>query len=327
MQDKTPQNVEKSPNVSAVTDLKMPGIAKLLAKRIFDDITEYCIEAYDDGYRWHLGASLIGQECLRAAWYSFRWAGVMTYSGATPEERRANHGRMQRLFQRGHLEEFRFVEYLRGTGWQVFEYDLSKPKKEDGSSPQFRVSGFGGHFGGSLDGIGIPPARYGFPEGTAFLLEFKTNGTGAGFQKLKEKGAAIAKEQHFAQMSTYGSDPAYRLEWALYLNTCKNDDDLHVEIVKLDWKLGDQMRSRAERIITSQEPPLRLSDNPTFWKCKSCDYFKQCHENGPLPKNCRSCKFAKPVDGGEWKCELVGQIIPRDFVPQGCNEWRSVNNV
>ena len=305
----------------------MPGISKLLSKRVLEDINEYCITNYDDGFRWHLGASLIGQECLRAAWYGFRWAGEMTFAGSTPEERRANHARMQRLFQRGHLEEFRFVEYLRGTGWQIFEYDLSKPKKEDGTSPQFRVSGFGGHFGGSLDGIGIPPARYNLPEGTAFLLEFKTNGTGAGYNKLKEGGVTIAKPQHFAQMSTYGSDEAYRLEYALYNAVNKNDDDLHIEIVKLDWKLGDQMRSRAERVITSQEPPSRLSDNPTFFKCKYCDFFKQCHENGPLPKNCRSCKFGKPVDGGEWKCELVGQLIPRDFVPKGCSEWRSVNNV
>lgn len=317
----------KSNGVNKAVDISAPGVASQLSRRVKADIDDYCIETYDDGFRWHLGASLIGQECQRAAWYGFRWAGVMTYSGATPEERKANHARMQRLFNRGHREEFRFVEFLRGTGWQVFEFDTSKPKKENGEYPQFRVTGFGGHFGGSLDGIGIPPARYNLPEGTAFLLEFKTNGTGAGFQKLKEKGAMIAKEQHFAQMSTYGSDPNFRLSHALYLNVCKNDDDLHVEIVKLDWALGDRMRTRAEKIITSQIPPLRLSDNPTFWKCKNCDFFKQCHENGPLPKNCRSCKFAKPVDGGEWLCEKVGQIIPRDFVPQGCNEWRSVNNV
>lgn len=322
-----PKNDEKSPNVNGQTDLKMPGIGKALSKRILEDINEYCIETYDDGFRWHLGASLIGQECLRAAWYGFRWAGEMTFAGATPEERRANHARMQRLFQRGHLEEFRFVEYLRGTGWQIFEYDNSQPPKEDGSYPQFRVSGFGGHFGGSLDGIGIPPARYNLPEGTAFLLEFKTNGTGAGYNKLKESGVTIAKAQHFAQMSTYGSDPKYRLEYGLYNAVNKNDDDLHIEIVKLDWKLGDQMRSRAERIITSQEPPARLSDNPTFFKCKYCDFYKQCHENAPVAKNCRSCKFAQPIDGGEWKCNKVEQIIPRDFVPQGCNEWRSVNHV
>lgn len=305
-------------------DLAAPGVTKQLARRISQDVDDYCINTYDDGFRWHLGASLIGQECQRAAWYGFRWAGKMTYSGATPEEQKRNHARMQRLFNRGHREEFRFVEFLKGTGWEVYEYDTSKPMKENGEYPQFRVSGFGGHFGGSLDGIGIPPERYGLGR-TPFLLEFKTNGTGAGFQKLGKDGMQLAKPQHFAQMSTYGSDENYRFEWGLYQNICKNDDDLHIEIVKLDWKLGDQMRTRAERIIRSQTPPPRLSDNPTFWKCKGCDFFKQCHENGPLEKNCRSCKHAQPVDGGEWKCNLVSDIIPRDFVPQGCSEWASVN--
>lgn len=324
--EKTPQNNETSSGASATVDLKAPGIATALSKRIAEDIDEYCIETYDDGFRWHLGASLIGQECRRAPWYGFRWAGEMTYSGATAQEQKRNHARMQRLFNRGHREEFRFVEFLRGTGWEVYEFDTSKPIKENGEYPQFRVSGWGGHFGGSLDGIGIPPERYGLGR-TPFLLEFKTNGTGAGFQKLKEKGAIIAKEQHFAQMSTYGSDPNYQFEWALYQNICKNDDDLHIEIVKLDWNLGNRMRARAGEIIQAETPPPRLSDNPTFWKCKSCDFFKQCHENGPLKKNCRSCKHAKPVENGEWACALVNNIIPRDFVPQGCPEWRSCNNV
>ena len=313
-------------NASATVELSAPGIAKQLARRIKNDIDDYCIAEYDDGFRWHLGASLIGQECQRAAWYSFRWAAHSRQAQDLTPEGRAQYARMQRLFNRGHREEARFVEFLRGTGWQVFEFDTSKPPKENGEYPQFRVSGFGGHFGGSLDGIGIPPERYELPEGTAFLLEFKTNGTGAGFTKLLEKGVALSKEQHFAQMSTYGSDENYKLEYAVYQNICKNDDNLHVEVVKLDWKLGDQMRLRAERIISSQTPPPRLSDNPTFFKCKYCDFFSQCHENGSLEKNCRSCKFARPVDGGEWACELVNQIIPRDFVKQGCREWRTVNN-
>lgn len=362
MQDETQENGAKSANVSAgTTDLKMPGISKQLAKRIKDDIDDWCIDTFDDGFRWHLGGSVIGQECSRAAWYSYRWAGKMKFAGKTPEEVRSNHGRMQRLFQRGHLEEFRFVEYLRGTGWTVYDYaqrlvchdetgeyrclewgdeipmyfsDVSASRAhieqatEEGDGPkQWRVKHFGGHFGGSLDGIALPPPRYGLPEGTAFLCEFKTQGTGANFVKLCEKGVQLAKEQHFSQMSIYGSDPDYRIEYGLYQATNKNDDSLHIEIAKLDWTLGDQLRDKAERIITSRTPPLRLSDNPTFYKCKFCDFFAKCHENAPLDKNCRSCKFAIPVEGGEWKCEKVNNIIPRDFVPQGCSEWRTVNDI
>ena len=324
MTGKTPQNDAASSTESATVDLSAPGIAKQLARRIKEDIDDYCIATYDDGFRWHLGASMIGQDCQRAAWYGFRWAAHSRQAQDLTPEGRASYARMQRLFNRGHREEERFVEFLRGTGWEVYEFDTSKPQKDDGTFPQFRVSAFGGHFGGSLDGIGIPPKRYGLGR-KPLLLEFKTNGTGSGFDKLLKEGVPIAKPQHMAQMSTYGSDPAYGFEFAAYQNICKNDDNLHVEIVKLDHKLGEQMRNRAERIISAQTPLPRLSDNPTFFKCKYCDFFKQCHENAPLVKNCRSCKNAVPVDGGEWSCQLVGQIIPRDFVPKGCDEWRSVN--
>jgi hypothetical protein len=37
--------------------------------------------AADNGYRAHLGASLIGTECERAIWYSFRWATRARHTG------------------------------------------------------------------------------------------------------------------------------------------------------------------------------------------------------------------------------------------------------
>lgn len=326
MSEKSSPNEEKSLKENATIDLSAPGGSDQLASLIKRDIDDYCIAEYDGGFRWHLGASLIGQECQRAVWYSFRWAAHSRLAQDTTPNGRASHARMQRLFNRGHREEARFVEFLRGTGWQVFEFDTSQPPNQAGEYPQFRISGIDGHFGGSLDGIGVPPERYGLPAGTACLLEFKTNATGSSFKSLGEKGVMLAKQQHYAQMSTYGSDANYKLEYALYLNICKNDDNLHVEIVKLDWELGEQMRLRAERIIKSQTPPPRLSDNPTFYKCKYCDYFAQCHGSAPLEKNCRSCKFAKPAESGEWECGKANQIIPRDFVRQGCGEWRTVNN-
>jgi hypothetical protein len=54
-------------------DLDSPGVAKALAKRILDEIDEYCVRTYDGGHRSHLGASLIGRECKRYLWYVFRW--------------------------------------------------------------------------------------------------------------------------------------------------------------------------------------------------------------------------------------------------------------
>lgn len=333
-------------------DLNAPGVATMVAKRVAEDIDEYNIRAYDGGHRWHLGASLIGDECARKLWYIFRWCYRESYK--TP----SNHARMQRLFNRGHREEARYVEWLEGIGAQVWyenragltlnhttdEYFIAKDgevlspdcepifeghtdylkhvacAKADGLEfPQYRVSGVMGHFGGSLDGIVKLPPRYGIDE--PVLAEFKTNGTGQAFNKLGESGMAVAKPQHFAQTSTYGSDVNYGFRYVLYFNINKNDDSLHVELVKLDHKLGEQTRIKAERIIMSQEPPPRLSDNPTFSKCQYCPAMDICHKGAIPEKNCRSCKNASPSDGGEWFCDVHKGIIPRDFVPQGCPSY------
>jgi hypothetical protein len=164
-------------------NLDAPGVAKAVAKRILEEIDEYCVRTYDGGHRSHLGASLIGRECKRYLWYVFRWC---LHEKTT--------GRQQRLFNRGHREEARFVEWLEGIGFQVWFEDRNSPPDAEGNYPQYRISGVNGHFGGSLDGIAKLPERYGIDE--PVLLEFKTSGTGAGFNKSCEDGMPVAKPQH-----------------------------------------------------------------------------------------------------------------------------------
>jgi len=65
----------------------------------------------ETGFRPHLGGSMIGEKCERKLVYSFRWAKKPTHSG-----------RVLRLFNRGHLEEFRFVAYLRRIGAELREF-------------------------------------------------------------------------------------------------------------------------------------------------------------------------------------------------------------
>jgi len=287
-----------------VIDLNAPGIASQVSKRILADIDAYCVKTYDDGHRKHLGASLIGHECKRYLWYVFRWCMHKKFDG-----------RMQRLFNRGHREEARFIEWLEGIGCEVYSHDA------DGN--QFRVNACGGHFGGSLDAIIKLPAHYGIP---GYVLgEFKTNGTGAAFTELTKSGMAKNKAMHYAQTSTYGSRKEYGFQWCLYLNINKNDDSIHCEIVKLDWNLGEQMVMKAEQIIIAQEPPPRLSNNATFKSCAYCDFKPICHEGKPVERNCRSCKSASARDLKQWFCEVHNAIIPDEVISQGCPQHQSIN--
>jgi hypothetical protein len=238
-------------------DLSHSAQRATLARQIKRDIDIYCEKAYDGGHRKHLGASQIGHPCKRALWYVFRWVKRETY---ITERGTDNKGRMMRLFNRGHREEDRFVEWLRGIGAQVWDHNPEKP------TDQFRISNVNGHFGGSLDGIAQLPAKYGvnFP----ILAEFKTQGTGPKFEALVKDGVQKEKEMHFAQMSTYGFH--YQLSYAIYQAINKNDDDLHVEIVKLDWKLGAEMIVKAREIIEAppHEPPPKFSLSPANLICR-----------------------------------------------------------
>lgn len=341
-------------NTSAIEiDLNTKGTALQLAKQIKSDIDEYCEKKFDDGFRWHLGASLIGHECKRYLFYVFRWCFKENFDG-----------RMQRLFNRGHREEERFIEWLEGIGFTVYVDDWSNwslywhnesdsyfiDKKDidlhaggydlvdvtDNEThrkiakamgvkfKQYRISEVNGHFGGSLDGIAVAPERYGLKE--PLLLEFKTNGTGAGYTKLVNSGIQLAKPVHFSQMSTYGTNPAYGFKYGLYLNTNKNDDDIHVEIVFLNEELGKQNIVKAEKIIFSETPPPRLSENPTFHKCQYCAAKDICHTGALVNRNCRSCKFSKPVENAEFYCTIHNGIIPRDYIMTTCDKYSSIND-
>lgn len=287
-------------------DLADPMQRKRLAQRIAKDIDEACVRLYSDGHRKHLGGSLIGDPCARKLWSVFRWLKQEQFSG-----------RMYRLFNRGHREEERFVAWLREIGCEVQEFE----NVVDGEGTQIRISGVNGHFGGSLDGRLKLPERYNVPE-QVMLAEFKTSGTGSGFQKLRDNGVEMAKPLHFAQMSVYGNKYGYR--YAIYLCINKNDDDLIVEVVKLNWELGKTLEDKAHDIINSEVPPPKISQTPTAFQCRYCHFSPICHEGEIPEKNCRSCVHAVPIENKQWGCRKFNSIIPEDFIPKGCDDWTPI---
>lgn len=293
-------------------DITQPGVAKIISKRMLDEIELYAQKTYDTGPRSHLGGSLIGDDCLQKLWLGFRWCKHEKFPG-----------RILRLFQRGHREESTFIEYLRGIGCQVWEFDDDNASEADKGKKQFRINGVNGHFGGSLDGIIKLPPQYGIPE--PMLAEFKTNGTGAGFNKLGDSGLILAKPMHFAQTCTYGF--AYGFRFVVYLNVNKNDDSLHVEIVPLNLKLGEQQFQKAEKVITSQVPMPKISASPAAKPCGGCNYKNICH-NGEVPeKNCRSCKYARPIENAQWACDKWNATIPGEAeIKEACPEWNPIIN-
>jgi hypothetical protein len=234
----------------------------------------------DEGFRSHLGASVIGKTCGRHIWYGWRWAHKPKFSG-----------RMLRLFNRGHLEEARFIACLLTIGVQVYQQD------ENGN--QFRISELGGHLGGSGDGIGV--AIPDLPPNTPCLLEFKTHNDKS-FKKLQKEGVRSAKFEHYVQMCSYLKKMG--LTYALYGAVNKNDDELHLEIIVLDPNIADQFLDRGRKIIMMRKAPERLPNaSPGLFDCRYCDELDICHHNKPMERNCRTCLHSEPREDGTWWCE------------------------
>lgn len=230
-----------------------------------------------DGFREHLGASIIGKSCDRAIWFDFRWV------------TRAQHsGRLLRLFETGQREEARLVRNLRAIGVTVLDVDPETGR-------QFRVCAHHGHFGGSLDGIarGLPEA----PK-TWHVLEFKTHNARS-FAQLTAKGVATSKPQHVAQMQIYML--LMGLTRALYLAVCKDTDALHAERIEADQSLGAHLLAKAGRIIDAARPPSRISEDPTWFACRLCPHHGVCHGDAAPVVTCRSCLHATPGKDG-WHC-------------------------
>ena len=265
-----------------------------------DKIEEASQEMFDDGHRNHLGASLIGHECRRYLWYTFRWIKNIKHSG-----------RLYRLFNRGHREEEAIIKQLKAIGCEVKEFD------ENGK--QFRVSACSGHFGGSMDGIVKLPPEFGIEQ--EMLLEMKTINQN-GHTKLIKHGVESEKPVHFGQTSVYGL--LNNFEYCLYVSVNKNDDDIYLEIFKLDKRLGRDLIDKAEGIINSQTPPSKCSKDPTFFICKFCNFNTVCHEGEEGDVNCRSCKFAEPCDGAVWQCTKFGEIIPKEEIAKKQDCWESI---
>lgn len=242
---------------------------------------EDAYRAGDGGFRTHLGVSLIGDECSAKLFYGWRWTKKPKFNGQT-----------LRLFNRGHLEEGRFVALILASGMQIVQ--------QDETGGQYRVSYLGGHFGSAIDGVVIGCPDMPNPS-TPILTEMKTHNDNS-FKKLKTAGVKESKWEHYVQQQEYML--YYGLPASLYIAVNKNTDEIWCEIVPFDRETAERYKDRGHIIALSEAPPPKLSQDGSFYKCKWCDYRGICHM-GDMPEvNCRTCKHSYPLEDGTWRCGL-----------------------
>lgn len=237
--------------------------------------------------RNYLGLSGLGDDCLRKVWYQWR----KCFTDVAPP-------RMKRLWRRGDREEFIFVWLLQGIGFTVHETDEN--------NKQFKVTDFGGHLSGHMDGVGLAPKKFWIKGSNPvpFLLEFKTYNDKR-FNELRKGRVKKSDPKYYVQMQGYMGYE--NLKGALFCAVNKNDDTLYFEWVsfsKSDFE--SRVLDAAEEVLHAQAPPARLSETKSFWKCKYCPAKGQCHDGAPAVKSCHSCRFGKPAEGPSWVCEKGG---------------------
>jgi hypothetical protein len=266
--------------------------------------------AMNEPARGHLGASMIGDACMRKLWYSFRWTATPAFEAATLAR-----------FDDGHRSEAIMADRLR----LVREIELHT---EDADGKQFGFKDCGGHFAGSADGMirGLLQA----PK-TPHIWEHKccNEKKVAQLEKLKlehgEKQALMHWDAiYYAQAQVY----MHYFGMTRHYLTCATPGTRDVTSVRTEYDASYALSlvAKAEQIIASEVPPTRLTERKDDFRCKWCTFKEQCHYDAICAENCRTCRHSRPVDSG-WHC--LKQNLPIDLETQrlGCGEFQPIDGL
>lgn len=255
-----------------------------------------------ESLRGHLGMSAIGGPCDRLLWLKLHWS---LPDNPSP--------RILRVFKVGNLLEDAMVGWLRLIpGVELHTADAKTGK-------QINFSLFGGHFGGSLDGVikGIPEA----PK-TWHVWECKTANTKR-FADLKKIGIKAWAPEYWSQSQCYMG--SIGMDRALFTVINKDDSSIYTERLNYEPMAWDALQAKALRLLEAEQPPEGLWKSPDHFESKmklNADsapiYFKK-----QLPEpNCRNCRFSAPVlegEGARWLCRKEARLLSLTEQRKGCD--------
>lgn len=273
-----------------------PRPTQVIIDRIYK--TYEAKEAKKGFYLGRLGASFLGEECIRKTWLSWR-----AYAKSEFE------GRMLRLFGTGHWQEERIVADLRNAGFEVWERDAK-------TGEQIEFIDDSGHFIVKLDGIikGVPES-----EKKPHVLEIKTHNKNS-FSSLEKYGVQKAKPEHYVQVQ---AGMAYsNIDRGLYVAVCKDDEKFYVERIKPDAAVQAESTKKIIRLVSAKMRPAGISDDGQAFGCKYCDMKAVCTRAVEPLRTCRSCVHADPsAMMGEWLCTRYNSLLTKEAQISACPEY------
>ena len=105
---------------------------------------------------------------------------------------------------------------------------------------------------------------------------------------------------------------------AYYLAVNKNNDELYAEIVEYDEAHALSLIEKAKRIVNAKTAPARMTEDPSYYACKWCDFQYTCHQDSIGAVNCRTCVHSTPVANAQWKCVGSGSFLTDEMQRKGC---------
>lgn len=246
-----------------------------------------------------LGPSKLGHECPAYVWHYWHWTAKISVKGAR-----------FRVIESAVDDERRLLDWLKIAGWNI--------KHRDERGEQLKVRKHNGHVVAKVDGIGAHTAYFG---GKDVIIEAKAKSK-TRFNLMRNPKSFREKEpQEYAQAVYYAD--AFGLDYTLHINYCRDDGQIYPVTVESDPKYVAQLNELAESAMNSTVPLAKLSNNPTYFKCKNCEFVQPCHFSAAPPKSCRSCQHCKPAYDvpGEMYCSYWRRVIPEDFLTKGCDNY------
>ena len=217
-------------------------------------------ERQNEKPRAYLGGSRLGVECERALQFEF--------FNTQKDEGKDFPGRVLRIFARGLWVEDALIRWMRQAG-----FDL-KTEGKDGK--QFGFTTLGGLIKGHCDGVLVGgPADFGpYPR----LWECK------GIQEKDWKALTREKVKkkypvYYGQMQVYMSYLKLTDNPALFSAVNMNTMEIYWESVPFVPQAAQDLSDKGVRIIQAcqaRELLPRISQDPTFFKCKWCSWADRC---------------------------------------------------
>lgn len=110
------------------------------------------------------------------------------------------------------------------------------------------------------------------------------------------------------------------LDRVLYMMSCKDTEELHIERLHLDIEFAMRAEARIERIINMAEPPSRLCSKRDDFRGLFCRQAVVCWGEDMPRSHCRTCLHSTPLLDGNagWDCARHSKPLSLTEQGAGC---------